>query len=131
MVEDERKLHMFTKEVKMKNLRTLRKASGLTQIALCEKLNIAQATLWGYETGAHEPDMETILKIADYFSVSVDYLLGREELGGVTVRPSESSLPEDERQLLALFRSMTHPQQVRFVAYGEGIVGAQAPVIKA
>ena len=109
----------------MKNLRTLRKASGLTQVALCEKLNIAQATLWGYETGVHEPDMETILKIADYFGVSIDYLLGRSDInGGVAV------LPENEQQLLALFRSMTPAQQVRFVAYGEGIVGAQAPAVK-
>ncbi len=68
----------------MKNLRALRKARGLTQVELCKKLNLAQPTLWGYETGAHEPDIETIRKIAEFFEVSVDYLLGQEESVPIT-----------------------------------------------
>lgn len=92
----------------MENLRALRKASGLTQIELCEKLNIAQATLWGYETGAHEPDIDTILKIADYFGVSIDYLFGRSDSHGSKVEHiAPSALPEKEEEILQHFRKLS------------------------
>lgn len=99
----------------MNNLRDLRKKSGLTQIQLCEALNISQATLWGYETGAHEPDLSTLIKIADYFGVSVDCLLGRKE-------NTIPELSDEESELLALFGKMSHAQKARFVGYGEGLL---------
>lgn len=45
---------------------------------LCKILNISQPSLSAYEVGLYEPDTETLKKIADYFNVSIDYLLGRE-----------------------------------------------------
>ncbi len=61
----------------MNRIRELRKAKGITQVQLCKILNIAQPTLSGYETNTFEPDYATILRIADYFGVSVDYILCR------------------------------------------------------
>ena len=58
-------------------LRELRKQRGIKQLELCKALGIAQSTLSGYETNQYEPDNKTLEKIADYFGVSVDYLLGR------------------------------------------------------
>ena len=40
-------------------------------------LGIAQTTYAGYETGRYEPDLETLTKIADYYKISIDYLIGR------------------------------------------------------
>lgn len=62
----------------MNNIKLLRKQKGITQTQLCKVLNIAQPTLSGYETGNYEPDQETLGRIADYFNVTIDYLLGRE-----------------------------------------------------
>ena len=59
------------------NLKSLRKEKGLTQDQLSKLIGIAQTTYAGYETGRYEPDIETLIKIADYFKVSVDYLVGR------------------------------------------------------
>ncbi|MBR5614993.1 MAG: helix-turn-helix transcriptional regulator [Clostridia bacterium] len=58
-------------------LRELRKASGITQLKLALDLNTNQNTISRYETGSHEADYEMLIKIADYFEVSIDYLLER------------------------------------------------------
>lgn len=55
----------------------LRISAGLTQVEMAEKLKISRSTIGMYETGAREPDFETLEKIADFFNVDIDYLLGR------------------------------------------------------
>lgn len=62
------------------NLKFLRKQSGLTQQQLAEKLNTSRSCISNYESGARQPDNETIKMIADLFDVSVDYLFGRSEV---------------------------------------------------
>ena len=61
----------------MDKLREIRKRCGLTMKELGEILNVAESTISLYETGKREPDNETLKRIADYFQVSVDYLIGR------------------------------------------------------
>ena len=58
-------------------LKELRKKKGLTQLRLATELNTTQNTISRYETGEHEPGIAELIKIADYFNVSVDYLIGR------------------------------------------------------
>lgn len=62
----------------MNKLRELRRRSGLTQIELAEELNISQSALSTYETGRINIDNETLVKLARYFGVSIDELLGIE-----------------------------------------------------
>ena len=57
----------------------LRTSSGLTQVELAEKIGISRSTIGMYETGAREPDFETLEAIADFFNVDIDYLLGRSD----------------------------------------------------
>ena len=58
-------------------LKELRKAKGISQLKLAMDLNTNQNTISRYETGEREPGIVELLKIADYFNVSVDYLLER------------------------------------------------------
>ena len=58
-------------------IRELRKAKGISQIKMAMDLNTNQNTISRYETGEREPSINDLIKIADYFNVSVDYLLGR------------------------------------------------------
>lgn len=58
-------------------LSDLRKDKHLGQKDLAKYLSISVSTISNYETGTHEPDFETLCKIADLFDVSADYLLGR------------------------------------------------------
>ncbi|GCL71752.1 XRE family transcriptional regulator [Paenibacillus naphthalenovorans] len=60
-------------------LSKLREKSGLTQKELANRLGIARTTYSGYESGKREPDHQTLQKIADFFDVSTDYLLGFKE----------------------------------------------------
>lgn len=58
-------------------LKELRKAKGLSQLKLAIDLNTNQNTISRYETGEREPGIVELIRIADYFSVSVDYLIER------------------------------------------------------
>jgi transcriptional regulator with XRE-family HTH domain len=59
------------------NLKNLRNEKGLTQDELAQELSLAKSTISLYETNKREPDHNTTKKIADYFGVSVDFLMGR------------------------------------------------------
>lgn len=60
-------------------LKELRKKKGISQLRLATDLNTTQNTISRYETGEREPGVDELIKIADYFNVSVDYLIGRTE----------------------------------------------------
>ncbi len=60
-------------------LKTLRKQKKISQLKLALDLNTNQNTISRYETGEREPGLKELIKIADYFNVSVDYLLERTE----------------------------------------------------
>ncbi|MDM8222988.1 helix-turn-helix transcriptional regulator [Ligilactobacillus salivarius] len=57
----------------------LRKQAGMSQFQLAKVLNIATSTLGMYETGKREPSLKVMNRIANYFNVTTDYLLGRPE----------------------------------------------------
>ncbi|MDI4570464.1 helix-turn-helix domain-containing protein [Bacillus altitudinis] len=57
----------------------LRKNKKLTQEQMAEKIGIHRGTYANYERGHRQPDYDTLLKIADFFEVTVDYLLRGEE----------------------------------------------------
>jgi len=60
------------------NLKTIRKQRNMRQEDIARYLNVKQATYSGYESGKYEPTIETLCRLADYYNVSVDYLIGRE-----------------------------------------------------
>lgn len=68
---------IFTERGVYLRLRELRKAKGISQLKLALDLNTSQNTISRYETGEREPGLVELIKIADYFNVSVDYLLER------------------------------------------------------
>ena len=58
-------------------LKEIRKAKGISQLKLAMDLNTNQNTISRYETGEREPGIRELIQIADYFNISVDYLLER------------------------------------------------------
>jgi transcriptional regulator with XRE-family HTH domain len=104
----------------MKNLKKLRVSKDLNQGDLAKILNVSPNTISRWESGQNEPDSATLKKIAAYFHVTVDYLLGETDkpdrviikdeqghkLGWVAVidEAIESGLtPEDVHQLIKIF----------------------------
>ncbi len=62
------------------NLKLLRKSMGYTQIAVQMKTGIEQALLSKYENGERIPPTETLLCLADFYGVSIDYILCRTDV---------------------------------------------------
>ena len=60
-------------------LKELRKKRKISQLKLAIDLNMNQNSISRYENMEREADYETLVKFADYFSVSLDYLLGRQD----------------------------------------------------
>ena len=61
----------------MIRLKELRTSKRISQVKLAMDLNMNQNSISRYETGKREADYETLIAFADYFGVSIDYLLGR------------------------------------------------------
>ncbi len=69
----------------MNRIRALRENAGLRQIDVANATGIDQKTLSNYETGKTNPDSYSLIKLADFFDVSIDYLVGRvDSLYGTT-----------------------------------------------
>ena len=56
-------------------LKELRKKKRISQVKMAIDLNMNQNTISRYETGEREPGLNELIRIADYFNVSIDYLL--------------------------------------------------------
>lgn len=65
-------------------LKTLRNEKKLTQKQLAEKINVTHVSISGYESGNRSPDTDTLQRLADFFEVSTDYLLGRTDSPALT-----------------------------------------------
>ena len=64
----------------MRRLRELREQRGISQLRLAMDLSLNQNSISRYETGEREADYKTLIALADYFHVSVDYLLERTDV---------------------------------------------------
>lgn len=92
----------------------LRLSSGYTQIEMAQKLGISRSTIGMYETGAREPDFETLETIADFFNVDIDYLLGRTDK--TTILPESSYYFNEDARELAEFMFKNPEYKVLFDA---------------
>lgn len=78
----------------MKVLKGLRKQKKLTQQDVAEIIGVDRVTLARYESGARLPSLEVLIKLADFFEVSVDYLLGRTDSPSAKSENKEPVLDE-------------------------------------
>ncbi len=61
-------------------LKEIRKSKGISQLKMAIDLNTNQNTISRYETGEREPGINELIQIADYFNISIDYLLERTDI---------------------------------------------------
>ena len=67
------------------NIKMLRMARGLNQVELAKKLSVTKQTVSNWENDNIQPSIDMLERIADFFNVSTDYLLGRENLDKISV----------------------------------------------
>ncbi len=99
----------------MNRIAELRKEKHLNQIGLAMKLNISQYMVSAYETGRHQPTMEMLIEMADFFNVSIDYLVGKSKIRYRADSLFINNLTEKELELLNLFRTLPPDKQEQSV----------------
>ena len=104
--------------------RYLRKEKGISQVELAKALNVSKACVSMIEIGKNEPTAITLIKYADFFECSIDYLLGREDdFGNVTIiGQTERPLAREERTVVELFQKLPDDLKKRATAYLEKLV---------
>lgn len=95
----------------MENLKKLRMDRGLSQQALAEKFNLTQQSIYKYENGLAEPDIETLKNFAIFFGISVDYLIGTSTLSSREDMFATLCPTDKEIRLLQNFRYLTPDMQ--------------------
>lgn len=88
-------------------LENLIEENNITQKQLSLELHIAPTTLNGYVNSYREPDFHTLVRLARYFDVSTDYLLGLTD----EKKPTPSSLSNTEGKLIQLYRTLLPDRQ--------------------
>lgn len=73
-------------------IKKLRLQQKITQSQLAQVLNVERTTISNYENNYSNPDIETVVKLADYFNVSTDYLLSRIETSDKNVEWTKESI---------------------------------------
>lgn len=82
-------------ELKLKELRQLK---GLSQQELADYLHCTAVSYSRYENGSRTPSLELLVQLADYFDVTLDYLLGRQNISEQGLTQYEVSLIEASRK---------------------------------
>ena len=68
---------MGTQNFKMSNLKKIREKNNLTQVRLSIEVEVSQELISQYELGKSKPNIDNLLKLANFFNCSTDYLLQR------------------------------------------------------
>ena len=89
----------------MIKLSELRNEKGLTQREIAKIFNVSQGTYKNWENGKTQPSIEQLVTIADFFGVSIDYLVGREGEDGViaSAKDDRINLSTESRDALYEF----------------------------
>lgn len=96
-------------------IREIRKKHDITMKQLGQELGLGESTISQYETGKRQPDNETLLKISEYFDVTVGYLLGVEGGTDTAIKPQELRTIDNEASML--FQSLSESKKEAALEY--------------
>ena len=83
-------------------LTMLRKIKNVGQKVLASCLKVSVGTISNYENGVHQPDLNTLCKLAEYYGVTIDYLAGRNDHSTSALRSHECSMSMELRERIFL-----------------------------
>ena len=98
----------------VKNLKKLRKLFGVSQQQLADVIGVSKQSINKYENHKIEPDIHTLIKFADYFETSVDYLIGRsacEKDQCDLTKMSKYELNQEEANIISNYRKLSNRQK--------------------
>lgn len=102
-------------------LKEMREERHLTQNEVAQQIQTSQTNIGRWEKGLNEPTASFLVRLADFFNCSVDYLLGREDdFGNVVVQTEKPApLPQDEQDLLETYRKLDTQNKMHVSIYAE------------
>ncbi len=105
-------------------LRELRKERNLRQRDVAEQVGVSAQSYGYYENGINKPDPDMLVKLADFFGCSLDYLVGRSDDFGSVVVLSQTGelLTAEEKLLLDCFRRLSPQQRSRVRGYADALL---------
>ena len=97
----------------------LRKEKNISQMQLANALNLSNGCIAMIEIGKNEPTANTLLKYADFFQCSTDYLLGRQDdFGNITIDTEKPApLPPDTQELVNIYQALSPAHRSQILEY--------------
>lgn len=111
---------LFKKGGKMKKLKEFRKSKNITQQELAIELDVDYTTIGKYENGKSEPDIKTLIFLADYFGTSIDSLVGH-----VAKDLDISLATEHQKEVIKLALDLDDIESQKVEAYINGMQQAK------
>ncbi len=93
------------------NLKALREEAAVSQKQLADAIGVSQQSINKYENHNIEPDIETMIRIANYFNTSVDYLIGHTSVRHKIEQVTAYELNAEESSVVDAFRKLTKKQK--------------------
>lgn len=93
------------------NLKKLREDASISQKAVADAIGVSQQSVNKYENHNIEPDIETLIRIADFFETSVDYLIGHTSVRRKIEEVHVFELNDRESKVMEQYRSLTSKQK--------------------
>ena len=93
------------------NLKKLREDASISQKAVADAIGVSQQSVNKYENHNIEPDIETLIRIADFFETSVDYLIGHTSVRRRIEEVHVFELNDLESKVMEQYRSLTPKQK--------------------
>ena len=97
--------------IMLANLKKLRAEHRVTQKQLADVISVSQQSINKYENHNIEPDIDTLIKIADYFNTSVDYLIGHTDIERKIESVTSYDLNSDEAAFINSYRKLSPKQR--------------------
>ncbi len=106
----------------LKNLKKLREEKGISQKQLADVVSVSQQSINKYENHNIEPDIDTLIKMADYFETSVDYIIGHSKIRRKIEAVSSYDLNIEEAKLVENYRTLSNNQRKSIVLIIENYI---------
>ena len=96
----------------------LRKERNLTQDDIANAIKTTRTNIGRWEKNLNEPSASFVVLLANFFEVSTDYLLGREDdFGNINIQKNSSELTSEEKELLENYRSLPYQEKAQASEY--------------
>lgn len=95
----------------VENLKKLRKNAKISQQQLADVIGVSQQSINKYENHMVEPDISTLMSIANYFSTSVDYLIGNTEVERRIENTQKYDLNNEEKMFIDGYRKLNETEK--------------------